>query len=285
MYLNYFFTALLAMNIFTGSTQTVLKFKAGAGLPFEFSEKTSFSPYYSSPLEMPIQYGGMQVKRDNWNYGYPINFEFGAEVAINKKSFFGFHTIFNCGAGMGYSARAYELVPDSYNPGGTFLGYYGRSLWYSLPLQKFYFSASRRIFGAFYRVNKDPEKKKPAITLEGGLAFGLYRSINKRGLHLEESSILDNLVFEDRIYVLRRLTPAGMCFLNMRVFGSAKHEICSIRLSYEQGFQKIASLVFDVQLNNLRTTGWVYTRGSGFSVNLTFPVFSYNFTQKKFYRD
>ncbi len=279
------FTVGIFLFVKTINAQTVVKFRAGAGLPYEFSEKTYFSPYYSSPLDLPIQYDELQIERSKWSRGFPINYEFSAEVSLNKKSHFGFHVILNSGAGMGYKTRAYEPVPDQLNPGGTFINYYDVFNWHTVPLQKFYFSASRRVFGAFFKKKKDPEKKNPAISFDAGLSIGIYKTRYNKGLIYEYSLSSENLTLYDNVYILRRVTPAGMCFINMRIMGPAKHEICSLRLSYEQGFQKIASTVFDVQLNDLRTSGWVYSRGSGFSINLTFPVFSYNFTQKKFYRD
>jgi hypothetical protein len=69
-------------------------------------------------------------------------------------------------------------------------------------------------------------------------------------------------------------------------FRSAKHEIACLMLSYEQGMVPLLSFSHVGVVNDqYKYTNLLGSYGSCLTARLTFPIFTYNFTQKKFYRD
>lgn len=81
-------------------------------------------------------------------------------------------------------------------------------------------------------------------------------------------------------------TGVGLMFgMNLRL-KNQNHEFCTLTAYYEQGLIYLLSLEQIGTINNeFKFVDNVSSLGSAFSLRLTFPVFSYNFTQKKFYRD
>jgi len=75
---------------------------------------------------------------------------------------------------------------------------------------------------------------------------------------------------------------AGM---NFRI-GHKKREISSLSIYYEHGVRGMISFEQKSIIDNTYIiSNSISTGGSQLSVRLTFPVFTYNFTKKKFYRD
>jgi hypothetical protein len=73
--------------------------------------------------------------------------------------------------------------------------------------------------------------------------------------------------------------------INFRI-GHKKREISSLSVYYEHGIRGLVTFNQHSLVNNTYLiTNSISTGGSQVSLRLTFPVFSYNFTQKKFYRD
>jgi hypothetical protein len=74
-------------------------------------------------------------------------------------------------------------------------------------------------------------------------------------------------------------------------FRTRRNEFATLNIVYEQGLREVYAVKMDYYRfasdgNVYSHTGpYVGTRGSNLSFNLTFPIFTYNFTKKKFYRD
>lgn len=73
--------------------------------------------------------------------------------------------------------------------------------------------------------------------------------------------------------------------MNFRI-GHKKREISSLSIYYEHGVRGMISFQQKSIIDNTYIiTNAISSSGSQLSIRLTFPIFSYNFTKKKFYQD
>lgn len=142
---------------------------------------------------------------------------------------------------------------------------------------------------------KPVSKPSGKITIWPMLGFSFNRFAYAKYARINEPEpIYSDYMFEaidgtqvrviDLNFVKRRNSGSVYFGVNTRVH-TKKAELFSILFSYEQGFYTLVERQSTIEAAGINYVYSTSSKGSNFNVRLSFPVFSYNFTKKKFYRD
>jgi hypothetical protein len=292
----------LIIFILTGQAmfaQSVLKLRTGlghymalGGTPYEAEQP--FDNLNSNGL---IHFGSRKAFWLTDNIDYP----FWLEYEHNQNWGFSAGLILNNWAMI----HQYYNIPSVIdNPNGDFIGYsFSRNLVTGTPLRKIPLQFSVRLF----RFGSLPERivaneksffVQTDLVLGGALWFRRGPNISRQEGYWTRD-ILDEEEVEDGmggIYTIRVVAPrfpkySGALSVGINFsFRTRKHEYAKLHLSYEQGLRPVGGIFLPYEYTKEGKTykyngPYSFTRGSNLSVRLTFPVFTYNFTKKKFYRD
>lgn len=186
---------------------------------------------------------------------------------------------------------SYYISPDGYKYPE---GYMESDVYVSYDIHKFPLTFSYRLFDNRELCKQIKPKRlflEPDIT--GGFSLMLMDKKMQVNKFVEIPFFYDEFTDykDDHVqmrYYRNALKSTGVGLIagmNIRL-RNQNHEFCTVTAYYEQGLIWLLQLYQEGTINNeFRYNNSTVSRGSSFSVRLTFPVFTYNFTKKKFYRD
>ncbi len=138
------------------------------------------------------------------------------------------------------------------------------------------------------------EGKHRRLYLQGDLLGGMSTMFFGRGYRQFSPFIFSgsefeneghNIVINEYFEYLNKFGFGLIMGANLRL-RHGNYDFAGLTFYYEHGLRGMASIIQEgIVDNTFRYQNSVTTLGSQFSLRLTFPVFTYNFTKKKFYRD
>lgn len=233
-----------------------------------------------------------------------INYHFGAEASLNKKIWFGFNANFNSMVGVGQIYRMYGPAQQAnyYGPDVdadfdfTQEGYYEESKYSgSIVVRRYQLLAGYYFLNSshFTKAAKGSSKNKPLFEIGafGGLSLihvktkDMYGTIPIFGP--TESILYDGTPIKMHTYygAIRRYNIGLSGGVNFKLNVPGKHEIFTFSFWYEEQFKDMVRSLSVVDIGGVGYVNDYYAKGSHWGFKFSFPVFSYNFTKKKFYRD
>ena len=243
------------------------------------------------------------VKRLPYGDGSTITYHFDAEVTYNNKVWFGFNSVFNSFISVGqiydYSggleaSNPEKPIDDMFDFTQTAdqiqLKYNASS-----PLRKYQLNFGYFLFNSsqLKKAIVGHSKGKPIFDfgLMGGFSLVTRRKTEKFyltdiwGAH--EDVLTDGTPIKLSSYYgfIRKYNFGLLGGINIRFNVPGKHELFTFSFWYEEQFLQMMRSVSVAEINGIGYINTFYTKGSHWAFKFSFPVFSYNFTKKKFYRD
>lgn len=280
--------------------QSVIKLRVGASYYTQFATLTAadgvnqFTTEWGSNGLVQFQHSKIFSLYDNVQYPFLVEYEhnkiwsFSSGVILNSA----FHTDLSFMLPTaGYDENSGQNIGNS--SAGNFRVLH--------PAIKIPFLFSFRLLRFGNKLSKIETNEKAFYTQLDLIAGGGYwRTFGKQQLPFQFTTYTDERIYEDlyggtyQFHNFTRIARRNMGGLAIGLgfrFRTSKHEYAALNIIYEQGLvegigQKIEYDYSAPDGQKYRFIGpTVGTRGSNISFHLTFPVFTYNFTKKKFYRD
>lgn len=242
------------------------------------------------------------VKRFTYGDGSSITYHFDAEAIYNNKVWVGFGTVFNSFVSIGqvfnYSSN---IVQTNLDPGiAEYFDYKNEASQIevkyvvSSPVRKFQINFGYYLFNSsqLKMAIVGHSKKKPFFDfgLIGGLV--LVTRVNSPYKLLPiwepfEDTLTDGSPLKlASFYDYNRKINFGLLGgFNIRFNAPGRHELFTFSFWYEEHFRQMMRGISVVEIGGVGYTNNFYAKGSHWGFKFSFPVFSYNFTKKKFYRD
>lgn len=294
-----FFLVLFYMKI---NAQCVLKVRAGIGDEI----------HIDAPANKPMSYGDyLSVSNKNIRPFRDLlqrSFQFDAELSIDNSYWISFSTTLNSRIGTGYSVNfpnGQILVPqdiksmDMEDPGL----YYGGEL--SNSFENVYANIDQKVTkfklgSGYYFLNLSKGNDYKNLKFNNsyfslGVSSAILMMTSKKWLTQRKFSIsnsgvlkLDDgslVTFENEFNKLRTLNYGLEIGLNLRFRIPDRHEVVAFSIWYEQYFLQMLRVNTYLDMDGVKFRHRNQSTGSCIGFRVSFPLFSYNFTKKKFYRD
>ncbi len=292
------FIALFIFISFSIHSQTVFKLSGDCSFSLHFSDRSITS--YPLMLYVPDLYTKPVLVRgsvfNSMSAPSWYNFTVYGGVEFNNKWLleFGYtqdQWVFT-NAYVQYITQGGPLTPVSTEP--PFNNNYGGSGSNAV----FYGFGSRKIglYGTYQFKNvlkNDKFKIQPTATL--GFAFFGFRKPANTYFHFEGMG--SDMLYTGEVIEMRYYTTIfgkGKSYYGAQLrfglglkFSNSKRELFRIYARYEQGLKAVFMVTTNIKVGNdyIFNSTPTISRGSNMQFGVQFPMFSYNFTKKKFYRD
>jgi hypothetical protein len=276
--------------------QSVLKLRFGGNYYMGFSPHRYVGDRAFTYLEFSngiLKYEVPRIYLNSYNIQYPFLMEY----EHNRTWSFTTGLLLN-GAALNRFVISVPNFFENSNSSNYIGGSYNVTVNSFFPLRKVPFLFSFRMVDIGARAEKIAASEKAFfsqidLVVGGGYWYGSFpKGIIENPLSFTAEDYLGNTYFNFRSYTGTGSRHFGCLTagLNFR-FRTRKHEYATLTFMYEQGLKRVGgdAIKFDMLTPDNKLIEFERTismpLGSNLSVQLTFPVFTYNFTKKKFYRD
>lgn len=280
------------------SAQSVIKLRMGIGyyISFGANPQDTFEPWDEIDNNGIIEFHSRKTFALYDNVEYPFYLEY----EHNQNWGFSTGVILNSFAPV----NMYFYLPSAsstINPetGTYYAGSNGGGIVSGVGLTKipFLFSVRMFRFGSLkekIEINEKAFFVQTNLTIGGGLWF--RRGPNNQIFQSEELASWETEDINGGSYKIKTLEYFPNKYSGCLSFGidfslrTRKHEYAKLHIAYEQGLTNVTSIRSPYYYSSNGKTyefngPYSFTRGSNISFRLSFPVFTYNFSKKKFYRD
>lgn len=303
-YVRLVFLIILAYNTFDSHSHWVFKLRAGVGDEVHVELPSNKRGYWGN--SMSISNRNIRPFKDLLQR----TFQFDAEISRDNSYWINFSTTINSRIGTGYSVNfpnGQILVPqdiksmDMEDPGL----YYGVELTNSIENENVYATIDQKVTkfklgSGYYFLNLSKGNDYKNLKFNNsyfslGVSSAILMMTSKKWLTQRKFSIsnsgvlkLDDgsfVTFENEFNKLRTLNYGLEIGLNLRFRILDRHEVVAFSIWYEQYFLQMLRVNTYLDMDGVKSRHRNQSTGSCIGFRVSFPVFSYNFTKKKFYRD
>lgn len=283
--IKYVFACLiLNSNVLLG--QNVLNLRFGLGYYEEFkNNKPSLytnTPWVSNPYVNvePLQV----IKGGTW-----LLLEGELEYIRNQKFAIKSGYLFNMGvsAGISYSYSGFSKTQENV------VGHWGREILWDAEYLKVPLQFQYKVFEAPFKKNNENSGRVSIWPLVG-VNYLRFFGASKSQSHTYHSLATayynykaidgNEIMIEEKLFKFNMNNVSFLSGINFK-FHNIRSEIFSFAVLYEHVF--FPAIRFELKIYTPNKTYYyeTYGKGNNLSFKLSFPIFSYNFTKKKFYRD
>ncbi len=291
-------------------SQWVLKARFGLGNQYPLEHYQKMQTIYENEKTNDFVRIGPSRSLGFSNFGYS-SFHFDLEINKDSRYWIGLganlNSIVGIGSYMEYSGHYTTANDDIFSytvfklnyPGNYYSGNHYVSNGSILSNTAFQLN-KYKLSGAYYFIHFSHKNKivsfknnDPIFSMGvmGGVNYLLSKKslVNKEFTHFNtiDANLNDgsSLSYENKYNKIRRSNLGFDIGLNLRFRIPTRHEICTFSIWYTSYIWNIFRTDVRLLVNGNEHVYTHNTRGSQLAFKLSFPVFSYNFTKKKFYRD